>query len=73
MMKFKTSAKCAGCEAAIKKALAPLGDESKWNINLKHPDKILTWLGDVPSDAKAFADKVKELVATAGHKAERID
>lgn len=66
-MKFKTSAKCGGCEAAIRLKFNGLIADSDWSIDLASPDKLLTVTADIP------AEKVMEAVREAGFKIERLD
>lgn len=66
-MKFKTNAKCAGCEAAIRMKLNGVLPESDWNIDLDSPDKVLTVKGDVAASAIISA------VEDAGFRIEQID
>ncbi len=68
MLKFKTNARCAGCSAAIRKALGNIAPESSWNIDLESPDRILTYNGSDP----VSADEVMKAVAAAGFKIEPI-
>ncbi len=65
-MKIKTNAKCAGCSAAIKKALSTLAPAEEWEIDLTSPDRVLTYTGsDEPS-----VDAVVAAVRAAGFQAE---
>ncbi len=66
-MKFKTNAKCGGCEAAIRMKLNGLVSDSDWSLDLNSPDKILTVKGDV--SASAIMDAVKD----AGFQIEPLD
>lgn len=58
MMKFKTNAKCAGCTAAITKALAPLTDRVEFDLT--SPLKVLT------VDAEVNPQDVMKAVQAAG-------
>jgi len=66
-MKFKTNAKCAGCEAAIRMKLNGVLPESDWSLDLDSPDKVLTVKGDVPAAA------IMSAVEDAGFRIEQID
>lgn len=46
-MKFKTTAKCAGCEAAIRMKLSQVISDNDWSIDLDSADKVLTVTADV--------------------------
>lgn len=70
-MKFKTNAKCKGCETAIKNALAPLAPAADWEMDLVSPDKTLFYLGSEVGNE--FAEKVVKLITDAGFQAERLD
>jgi len=39
---FKTSINCSGCLKRVKPMLDAAEDIEKWDIDLDHPDKILT-------------------------------
>lgn len=67
-MKIKTNAKCAGCTAAIIKALAPVAPAADWNLDLSSPDKVLTYTGSGNPDAA----EVVRLIEKAGFKAEQF-
>lgn len=49
MLRFETNAKCAGCSAAIARALAPLTDAA--NVDLTTTPPILTVNADVDPQA----------------------
>lgn len=66
-MKFKTNAKCGGCEAAIRMKLNGVLPESNWNLDLNSPDKVLTVNGEVSASA------IIEAVKDAGFQIEQID
>lgn len=68
MIRFKTNARCAGCSAAIKKALAHIAPEGEWNIDLTSPDRVLTYTGAGAPDA----DAVMKAVEKAGFKIEPL-
>ncbi len=65
-VKLRTNAKCAGCVAAIGKALDRAGLAGRWNIDLTSSDKTLTVETDMP------AKRIAALVSEAGFKAEPL-
>lgn len=67
-MKIKTNAKCAGCSAAIKKALASIAPAEEWEIDLSSPDRILTYKGS----SEPSVDAVMAAVRAAGFQAEAL-
>ncbi len=67
-MKFKTNAKCAGCTAAITKALASIAPETDWTFDLSSPDKTLTYTGSKPINP----DMTVKAIENAGFKAELL-
>lgn len=67
-MKFKTTAKCGGCSAAIINALKALAPESEWSVDLASPDKILTYSGSKPLQTS----EIVAAVEGAGFKCEPI-
>lgn len=56
-MKFKTNARCQGCVAAIRQALAAIVPADKVNFNLASPDRVMTIDADVNADAVIAAVK----------------
>jgi copper chaperone len=64
---FKTTLKCAGCEAAVKPNLDALEGILSWETDLKHPDKLLKVDTDLSSDTIISA------VSAAGFKAELLE
>ena len=64
-MKIKTNAKCAGCSAAIKKALAAIAPAEEWEIDLTSPDRILTYKGT----PEPSVDAVVAAIRAAGFQA----
>ncbi|MCS6973735.1 MAG: heavy-metal-associated domain-containing protein [Cyclobacteriaceae bacterium] len=66
-MIFKTNLKCSGCVAAIKPALDEHVGQGKWKVDLTAPERTLTVETDVPEE------KIKELLAKAGYRAERLN
>lgn len=65
-MKFKTTAKCGGCEAAMRMKLQDVVSDRAWSLDLSSPDKVLTVNADV--SASAIMDAVKD----AGFQIEEI-
>lgn len=65
-MKFKTNAKCGGCEAAMRMKLGLIISGDQWTLDLNSPDKVLEVTADV-SPAQII-DAVKD----AGFQAEQI-
>ena len=62
-MKFKTNAKCAGCSAAILKAMNAEFPNEEWTLDLTTADKVLENHG-VPEDAAKAAQVIKTLEET---------
>ncbi|PRY86352.1 cation transporter [Mongoliibacter ruber] len=65
MKKFKTNVKCGACVAAITPEMNKL-ENTEWQVDLSHPDRILAVQGNTPSS------KVIEALEKAGYKAEEI-
>jgi copper chaperone len=65
ILKFKTSLKCGGCKATITPFLDAAKGIEKWELDLEHPDRILTIYADGIS-----ADKVQNIFTQAGYTAE---
>lgn len=65
--KFKTDIKCSGCVAKVSPYLDSLSGLNKWEVDISHPEKILT-----VSTEGANARQLKELLIHAGFKAEEI-
>lgn len=65
-MKFKTNAKCGGCEAAIRSKLQGVIDDSAWTLDLTSPDKVLTVTADISADA------IMDAVKAAGFRIEPL-
>jgi copper chaperone len=65
-MKFKTSAKCNGCVAAIGVELNKLMNANQWHIYLSDPDKVLEVTADVAPE------KVIAAVKAAGFRIEQM-
>jgi copper chaperone len=64
---FKTTLKCAGCEAAVKPHLDALEGIHSWETDLKHPNKLLK------VDTGLSSDAIISAMETAGFKAELLD
>jgi copper chaperone len=64
-MKFKTNVKCGACVAAVTPEMEKL-NLTKWEVDLAHPDRVLT----VPEDTQP--EKVKAALQKAGYQAEQI-
>ncbi|MFC4874117.1 heavy-metal-associated domain-containing protein [Negadavirga shengliensis] len=65
MIKLKTNVKCAGCVATITPSMEKL-KANHWEVDLQHPDKLLTVEG------KVTEDEVKKALQNAGYKGESI-
>lgn len=65
-MKFKTNAKCGGCEAAIRHKLTEVLNGGQWSLDLNSPDKVLTVTADVSPKV------VMEAVQEAGFQIEAL-
>lgn len=65
-MKFKTNARCHGCVAAIKTALASLVPAEYITFDLNTSDKVMT------IDAQVDAEAVEDAVRKAGFNIERL-
>jgi copper chaperone len=65
---FKTNINCGGCVAKVTPKLNENPDIKEWNVDTTNPEKILT----VKTD-NLLADDVKDIVASAGFKAEAIN
>ena len=67
ILKFKTSLKCDGCKATI----TPLLDKERgidiWELDLEHPDRILTIYSD-----DITAGEIIHILSQAGYTAELI-
>ncbi|HNW89834.1 MAG TPA: heavy-metal-associated domain-containing protein [Bacteroidales bacterium] len=64
---FKTSIHCAGCLKRVKPLLDARDGIQKWEVNLDHPDKILT----VESDDLS-ASEITDIIDNAGFEIELI-
>ncbi|UCS94821.1 cation transporter [Echinicola marina] len=65
MIKLKTNIKCGACVATVSPQLDALPD-SKWEVDLNHPDRILTVEG------AASETEIKAALETAGYQGESI-
>lgn len=57
---LKTNLKCSGCVAAITPLLSAESSIESWEVDLAHPDKVLTVKGEVSPE------KVTALLQQAG-------
>ena len=64
--KFKTDIKCSGCVAKVTPHLNEAFGKDNWEVDTTNPFKILTVTGE------ANEAKVKEVVAKAGYKADKL-
>ncbi|MBT1704524.1 heavy-metal-associated domain-containing protein [Chryseosolibacter indicus] len=64
--KFKTTIKCAGCIAKATPFLNEAFGETKWEVDISSPSKVLTVKGEQDKD------KIIKVVEKAGFKAEVI-
>jgi copper chaperone len=64
--RYKTTIKCGGCVAVVKPVLDQNPNISSWEVDLNHPERILT----VHTDLGAAA--VQKLVTEAGYKADPV-
>ncbi len=65
-IKFKTDIKCSGCVAKATPFLNEAFGEDNWEVDTTNPSKVLTVIGEMDEE------KVKETVAKAGYKAEKL-
>lgn len=61
-MKFSTNINCENCEKAVKPALDNIKDIKSWEVNTKHPDKILTVEGNNINE-----DEIRTVINSAGY------
>ena len=66
-LKFKSSIKCSGCVATVTPHLNSAEGVENWQVDLNHPDKILTVTGE-----KVSEEQVKAALKNAGYTAEKI-
>ncbi len=67
-LQFKTSIKCTGCIEKVSPYLNRVAGEKNWEVNLEHPDRILT----IPDSENLKASEVVDALNQAGYKAEKI-
>jgi copper chaperone len=67
-LQFKTNIKCTGCLAKVSPYLNETLGEDNWEIDLHHPDKLLTV---IPED-NLSKEMVQHTVREAGYTAEPI-
>jgi len=65
--RFSTNIKCNGCIATVTPFINALKGVEKWQVDLSHPQKILTVEVSDPSQAD-----VQGTLARAGYKAEPV-
>jgi copper chaperone len=65
-LKFKTNIKCSACEEAVAPKLDSIAN-TQWDVDLKHPDRILIVKGDEVKD-----QQVIQALEEAGYKGEPI-
>lgn len=63
MQQFKTNVKCGACVAAITPEMEKI-NKVTWEVDLSHPDRILTVNGEVASET------IIEAIGKSGYKAE---
>ena len=66
--KFRSTIKCTGCLAKVTPHLDSTEGISKWEVDLKNPDKVLTVEGN-----GVTAGQVREAVEKAGYSVEAIN
>jgi len=66
-LKFKTNIKCDGCIAKVSPVLNADSSIEKWEVDLLHPDKILTVSGE-----RISGDLIKSALKNAGYIAELL-
>lgn len=64
--KYKTNIKCSGCVATVTPYLNEAIGESKWEVDLNDPSRVLT------VDTETDKDVVIKALARAGYKAEKL-
>lgn len=64
--RFKTTLKCSGCVAKLTPYLNEVLVQGEWSADMASPLKIITVTTDLP------AEKVIEVIRTAGFKAEQL-
>jgi len=66
-LKFKTNIKCDGCIAKVGPVLNADSSIEKWEVDLLHPDKILTVSGE-----RISGDLIKSALKNVGYIAELL-
>nr|WP_299207049.1 heavy-metal-associated domain-containing protein [uncultured Brumimicrobium sp.] len=66
-LKFKTTLKCGGCEEKVTPGLNAINEIEEWDVDLDHPDKILTVYA-----TKDIEEKIIEAVEKVGFELERL-
>lgn len=66
-LKFKSNINCTGCLSKVSPVLNEEKNIHKWDVNLKHDDRILT----VETDSLS-SDEIKQTVQKAGFIADEI-
>lgn len=64
-VQFKTNVKCGACVAAITPEMDKIAANA-WDVDLSHPDRVLTVQGDVDSGT------VQKALENAGYKGETL-
>ena len=67
-LKFKTNIKCQGCINNVTPVLNNISEITKWEVELTHPDRILT----VEGEALNF-QKIKDELKAIGYNVFSID
>lgn len=57
-LKFKTNIKCGACVAKVTPGLNEVVGKNKWNVDLTHPDRILTVENVEPKILSSTLEKV---------------
>ncbi|MCW5910829.1 MAG: cation transporter [Cyclobacteriaceae bacterium] len=66
-VKYKTNIKCAACVAKVTPALNETVGESKWQVDLTDPSRVLTVAVDEDKTGR-----IAEALQEVGYKAERL-
>jgi copper chaperone CopZ len=66
-LKFKTNIRCDSCIAKVSPVLDADSSIEKWEVDLSHPDKILTVSGE-----RISGDLIKSALKKAGYIAEQF-
>jgi copper chaperone len=64
-LQFKTNVKCGACVAAITTELDKVA-EGSWQVDLSHPDRVLTVNGEISEES------IIKALDSSGYKGERI-